>query len=180
MQGEHISKALEGMLKSNRQAAEILRQHGSLAMTDITGFGLLGHLNRLLLGVTMDASDSTKEHSDTASGEVSGRAVGARIALENVPILEGAQELSARGIRSSLWLQNQKSLSEVVVHSNVNTDRSELLLDPQTSGGLLAIVPKASYAACVDALVKAAYSDAMSIGHVQSRASIEIMHDSKA
>jgi selenide,water dikinase len=85
------------------------------AMTDVTGFGLAGHLARLC----------------AASG------VGAEITLDAVPFFEGAEALAAAGHRSSLYSANRALLPDWPHRS----PRHALLFDPQTAGGLLAAVP---------------------------------------
>ncbi len=86
------------------------------AMTDVTGYGLAGHLMGML--------------------EASG--VGAQINLGAVPVLQGAEELLAKGIRSSLFDAN----AQVLTGHDLSDPRVALLADPQTAGGLLAAVPE--------------------------------------
>jgi selenide,water dikinase len=83
-------------------------------MTDVTGFGLLGHL----LGMC-DAS-----------------ATGAELMFDAIPTLTGAKELAATGIRSSLFADNAALLPQIQT-----AGAQDLLFDPQTAGGLLAAVP---------------------------------------
>ncbi len=111
--GAHVAQALAGMSRPQADAAAILAQ--AHAMTDVTGFGLAGHLHGIL----------------TASG------VGARLALDAVPLLDGAEALAAQGIRSTLYPKNLAALPGLVADS----PRAELLFDPQTAGGLLAAIP---------------------------------------
>lgn len=85
------------------------------AMTDVTGFGLAGHLARLC----------------AASG------TGAEIRLDAIPIHDGAEALAAAGHRSSLYPANRA----LVPDWPETTPRHELLFDPQTAGGLLAALP---------------------------------------
>ena len=85
-------------------------------MTDVTGFGLAGHLAGML--------------------EASG--AGARLDLAALPVLAGAQELIALGLRSTLHAENA-ALREIC--DLPDTPRAELLFDPQTAGGLLAALP---------------------------------------
>ena len=86
------------------------------AMTDVTGFGLAGHLSGML----------------RASG------VAGEIALDRVPVFAGAVEAAARGHRSSLWSANRAGAGPV---EGAEGARGDLLFDPQTAGGLLAAVP---------------------------------------
>lgn len=144
--GRDISKALEAMQTSNRPAAQILREHGAHAMTDVTGFGLLGHLASLLRSLP---------------GEL-----GAHISLESVPLLTGAKTLSEQGVRSTLWLSNSRVFDQVTVSEGVDNDHLSLLCDPQTSGGLLAIVPVDQHKSSLKALNEAGYSQAAVIGSI--------------
>jgi selenide,water dikinase len=85
-------------------------------MTDITGFGLAGHLGAML----------------RASG------VSALIDVTALPALPGAVELLARGFRSTFHEENAKVRKGIVIRTEAANDpRLELLFDPQTSGGLL-------------------------------------------
>ena len=142
-QGRWIDAALTGMTQSSRAAAGILRQHGATACTDITGFGLLGHLLEML----------------RASG------TGARLRMDAVPVLDGARECLARGYRSSLHENNRSNLAALVAPVMGATAQAiEILLDPQTAGGLLAGIPAAQTQGCVAALRAAGYRAAAVIG----------------
>ena len=115
-----IDAAIRSMLQSSRIAGECLSKHGATAATDITGFGLIGHLVEMV-----EASD-----------------VAVEVDLDAVPLLEGAIEMIQRGIHSSLQPQNQKTQSMIANLAEVEKDpRFPLLFDPQTAGGLLASVP---------------------------------------
>jgi selenide,water dikinase len=143
--GRWIDTALASMQVSNRAAAACLAAHGARACTDLTGFGLLGHL----LEMTQPAG------------------VDAELELDALPLLDGAAETVAAGILSSLHpantrlrraLRNQK---EALDHPNY-----PLLFDPQTAGGLLAGVPESAADACIAALHEAGYRQAARIGRV--------------
>ncbi len=143
--GRWIDAALVSMCQSNRLGAQCLREHGATACTDLTGFGLLGHL------VEMTRSSG----------------VDAELNLATLPILKGAEETSAAGILSSLQpanvrlrraLRNQQEM--------VNHPRYPLIFDPQTAGGLLASVPAERAVACVSALRALGYEHAVVIGQV--------------
>lgn len=143
-----VMAALAHMIASNRKAAEILRRHGAHAATDVTGFGLLGHLIEMVRASDVDAT----------------------IAIERVPLLDGARETVALGIFSSLQPQNvrlrraMRDLASIARHPLY-----PLLFDPQTSGGLLAAVPLAEAERCVAALRAAGYAGADLIGFVSAR-----------
>ena len=143
-----VDGAIRAMLVSNREAAAVLRGHGGRACTDVTGFGLLGHLVEM-----------TK-----ASG------VDARVSLDAVPILEGAGETAARGLLSSLQPQNVRLRRAVSnVEAAAADARYPLLFDPQTAGGLLAGVPEEQADACVTRLRELGYTHSAEIGVVAER-----------
>ncbi|MEM9581248.1 MAG: selenide, water dikinase SelD, partial [Pseudomonadota bacterium] len=110
--GAHVAAALATMQRPLAKDAGILAD--AHAMTDVTGFGLAGHLANIC----------------RASG------VSARLNVDAVPLLAGALELSAAGVQSSLYADN---LSDALTMMQApTTERGRLMLDPQTAGGLLA------------------------------------------
>lgn len=142
--GSWIEGAIEQMLVSNQQAAVVLRAHGATACTDVTGFGLLGHLMEML-----NAAD-----------------LGAELSLDGLPVLEGALETLAGGIVSSLQASNlrlRRALRAEAAHLKHPT--YPLLFDPQTAGGLLAGVEPPQLTACLEQLRSAGYQ-ACTIGQV--------------
>ena len=143
--GSWIDAALVSMCVSNRQGSTILFSHGATACTDLTGFGLLGHLVEMIKPSNVDVE----------------------LDLAALPILEGAEETANAGILSSLQpanvrlrraLRNQESM--------VNHRRYRLIFDPQTAGGLLASVPAAGADDCVRQLREAGYPHTAIIGRV--------------
>ncbi|RMH49023.1 MAG: selenide, water dikinase SelD, partial [Alphaproteobacteria bacterium] len=114
--GPVVARTWSQMTRSLGPAAEILGP-AAHSMTDVTGFGLAGHLMAML--------------------EASG--VAARLELDRIPFIEGAADLAARGIRSTLFDANMAPLERMTVP---NDPRADLLFDPQTAGGLLAAVPQ--------------------------------------
>jgi selenide,water dikinase len=143
-----VMAAIAHMIQSNRKAAEVLRRHDVHAATDVTGFGLLGHLVEMVRASNVDVT----------------------ISLARVPLLDGAMETVALGIFSSLQPQNVRlrrairELETVAEHPLY-----PLLFDPQTAGGLLAAVPLDQAEACVDALRTAGYAAAAVVGLVTER-----------
>jgi selenide,water dikinase len=120
-----LEAALASMRTSNADASRILREHGTSACTDVTGFGLAGHLLEML----------------RASG------VGAVLWPNRIPSLPGAVELAREGVESTLAPENRRLLPGGGASSRV-----ALLVDPQTSGGLLAGISPESAEACLAAL----------------------------
>ena len=141
--GRWIDAALTSMEQSSRDAARILREHGARACTDVTGFGLLGHLVEMT----------------RASG------VDAEVSLSALPLLEGAEDCVAAGVTSSLQPANVR-LRRALRNQAAFADHPHypLLFDPQTAGGLLAGVPAHAATDCIARLREAGYANAMVIG----------------
>ena len=146
--GRWVQAALESMLVSNQRGAEVLHEFGATACTDLTGFGLLGHLVEMTRPSGVDA----------------------RIDLAALPLLDGAQECVAQGIVSSLQPSNVRLRRAVRNQDSfVQHPRYPLLFDPQTAGGLLASVPAVQADSCVAALRAAGYTHAAVIGAILPR-----------
>lgn len=142
--GRFVNGAIANALRSSSVAAEILLQHDAKAMTDVTGFGLVGHL-----------SEMVQRSQDVA----------AILKLTSVPLLSGAVEAVAEGIVSSLQAANLALRPVVqVAHDVSSRPEFQLLFDPQTAGGLLAAVPMARANETIVALRQANYPDAAIIG----------------
>ena len=143
--GRWIDGAVQSMLLSNQLAAQILQENGATACTDITGFGLIGHLLEML-----KASQVSVE-----------------LDLATLPILEGARETIEMGITSSLYPQNLQAASYIDNSDKFrNVSNYALLFDPQTSGGLLAALPPEKARSCLQQLKDVGYSDSSPIGRV--------------
>jgi selenide,water dikinase len=143
--GRWLSRCIESMVRPNRAAAALAREHAVHASTDVSGFGLAGHLVELL----------------RASG------VAARLQLDALPALDGALALLERGVRSTYHAQNAQMRRALRVSSASSEDpRLELLFDPQTSGGLLLAVAPESVAALEAALREAGDAAVSAIGEV--------------
>lgn len=143
--GRWIDAALLSMERSSRNAARILREHGATACTDVTGFGLLGHLVEMTRPSEVDAA----------------------LSLSALPVLDGADVSLAEGWASSLHPANARlrtALRNEAVYAS--HPRLGLLFDPQTAGGLLAGVPAARAQACLAALRAQGAPDAEIIGEV--------------
>jgi selenide,water dikinase len=143
--GRWIDAALQSMMVSNRRGALILTEHGATAATDLTGFGLLGHLVEMTRPSVVDAE----------------------LKLSALPLLDGAQECVAAGIVSSLQPANVR-LRRALRDQEAFVQHScyPLLFDPQTAGGLLATVPADRAQACVAALREAGYPHTAIIGRI--------------
>jgi selenide,water dikinase len=118
--GEYVQAAVASMTRLNAAASEAALAAGVRAATDVTGFGLLGHLHRML----------------RASG------VAAEIHADRVPLLPGARELATAGFVPGGTRATMSHLAGMVdVAAGVAEDVSVLLHDAQTSGGLLIAAP---------------------------------------
>ncbi len=140
--GRDLKEALHDMQQLNLAASRCLYDAGASAMTDITGFGLLGHLDNLLQGTGMHA----------------------RVVTADVPLFAGVAELAAAGVHSTLWRQNRSVLTRYAGAAGLSPAWQRILVDPQTSGGLLAVVPPARLATCLEALQGLGYRQPCRIG----------------
>jgi selenide,water dikinase len=117
------ARAVAQMLQSNQAASEAALEVGIRCATDVTGFGLLGHLRELV----------------TASG------VGAVIRVDRIPPIDGVLELIAQGHAPGAVDRNRVYVEEWVdFDDSVVADAQTLMFDPQTSGGLLLACPRAA------------------------------------
>jgi selenide,water dikinase len=141
--GADVITCLELMQQDQAKSAAILDD--AHAMTDVTGFGLLGHLRGIC-----DASD-----------------VGAVLRYAEIPMMQGAQALSDTGVRSSLFADNLAGAGEV------EGPAPDLLFDPQTAGGLLATVRADAANERLEQLRAAGYTAAI-IGEITADKAIKI------
>ena len=141
-----MDAAIDSMRRSSAAAACCLARHGARACTDVTGFGLVGHLLEMV-----DASN-----------------VGAALDETAIPEIEGARECLRLGIRSSLHPENRRLAAQLAV-GGPDTDVShlDLLFDPQTAGGLLAGIPAHQSHPCLTELRALGYTAAAIIGTVE-------------
>jgi selenide,water dikinase len=146
--GRWIDCAIACMLQCSKQASEILQRHSATACTDVTGFGLLGHLLEMIRASEVDAV----------------------LDLEALPVLPGALETLGRGIFRSLQPQNIR-LRRAIAESErlARHPFYPLLFDPQTAGGLLASVPEDRSQACLSELGEAGYCQAAVVGETLNR-----------
>ncbi len=147
-QARWVEAALAGMTQPAAGAAAILAGHAATACTDVTGFGLTGHLLEM--------------------AEASG--VDVALDLATVPLLDGAEALLRDGMVSSLHTENLAAAPRIAASEAVRAQaRFSLLFDPQTAGGLLAGVAPEQADACLSALRRAGYAEASIIGTVLAR-----------
>lgn len=152
-QGQYVSEALQSMTQSNVSASRIALEFGDAihACTDVTGFGLMGHLLEMLV-------------TDNETGAV--------INIREVPFLRGALDSSSEGIYSSLQPQNARNRRAVSNHTDVAAAcpvEYPLLFDPQTAGGLLFFVDPDTADTFVEKL-RSDYPSAAVVGELTSYA----------
>lgn len=119
--GKIIDDVTELMATLNRQAAEIMRPYPVHACTDITGFGLLGHMAEMISDLEM----------------------GIEVFAKHIPIIPEALEFAAMGLVPGGAYKNRE-FREAVVDFTPSVDKifRDILFDPQTSGGLLICLSK--------------------------------------
>lgn len=145
-----VTSAIAMMLNSNQRASAIASEAGITAATDITGFGLAGHLLEMC--------------------QQSG--VSVELQLSEIPLIQGASVQITNGIRSSLHDENKAAVEDFVISpTSVNQQsrtfsQMQAIYDPQTSGGLLLGIDQAVANRVVSDLVAAGYPEAAIIGCV--------------
>ena len=116
---QQLERAVRWMKTLNKDAAEVLRAHKVNAVTDVTGFGLLGHVREMA------------ERSN----------VRIRLESERFPAIDGALDLARKGIRTSGDPRNRDFAGRHLTLTEVPETLVALGYDPQTSGGLLVALP---------------------------------------
>ena len=145
--GSAIDPLLASLRETNAGAARVASAFDIHAATDVTGFGLAGHLAEML----------------RRGGLV------AHLELDALPLHAGAQAAAARGVRSSLHVHNAHLPPSIVLaESTAAATLLPLLFDPQTSGGLLFALPAIEAAACLAALHTAGCTSARRIGDLRA------------
>jgi selenide,water dikinase len=142
---EEFQPALENMRKLNKTACEVMLDVGVNACTDVSGFGLAGHVCELALG----------------SG------VRINLDLANVPIYPETVKMMEKGIRTGVTLSNKQSaIGCVQLEKELPKVREMILYDPQTSGPLLISVAADKADLLVQQLKDKGVLDAVIIGEV--------------
>lgn len=156
--GRWLEAAIASMLKNNATASVIARKYGALACTDVTGFGLAGHLSEML-------------NADLECG----RELTAVLTSDLIPLLPGARECASMGIESTLAANNALYVDarSYIRPAAKAAGFLPYLFDPQTSGGLLFAVAAAKSAQAVADLAAAGLPEAAVVG------TIEAFHESR-
>ncbi|MBN1107420.1 MAG: selenide, water dikinase SelD [Bacteroidales bacterium] len=140
-------EVIRSMSELNNKAAEILKDYSVHACTDITGFGLIGHLSEVTLASKVNAE----------------------IFALRVPVFEGTSELAAAGVIPGGSANNLTHFSKHVTWEESLSDLTRIILcDAQTSGGLLVTVPPGEAAEILEKLHGAGISHATHIGYCLS------------
>jgi selenide, water dikinase len=145
---EAVQGAGEVMAALNRKAAEVMRGFRVHACTDVTGFGLLGHLNEML-----------------GSGEI-----GIKVFVDAVPILPGAEEYAGMGLVPGGAHRNREFYAPKVQGGDaLSPTLRDILYDAQTSGGLLIAVPEEEAEGILSRLNEVGIKDACIVAEVVAK-----------
>ncbi len=148
--GRWIDAAIQSMLVSSYQAAICLKRYNATACTDLTGFGIIGHLVEMTKASEVDAE----------------------LYLDSLPLLDGALDTVSVGILSSLQPANFRLRRAIIdIENAAKHPAFPLLFDPQTAGGLLASVPANNAEACLVELMQSGYVHSRIIGHIKEMSS---------
>lgn len=138
--------AISAMATLNRAAADAMLAHGASAATDVTGFGLLGHLSQML-----------------------GDHLSVDLEVAAVPLLEGAAPLALEGLIPGGSRRNREAIeARVEVDRDMDEGVLAVLFDAQTSGGLLIAVAPEGAEALLGTLRAEGVSDAAVIGRLSA------------
>ncbi len=151
---EALAAAARSMAALNRRAAELMGQFDAHACTDVTGFGLLGHLKSMAAASRVDIE----------------------LAAADLPLLPGVLELAAAGVLPGAVERNKESSADALAAvEGATPEQIEVLFDAQTSGGLLIAVPEAAAAGFVTRLHAEGIARAAVIGRVTAPGSGRIV-----
>jgi len=141
-----VDKAVFWMTKLNKLSQELLELNIH-SLTDVTGFGLVGHLSEMLL--------------------LSGKELGAKIMFEDFPVIEEVYNYVNMGMVSEGAMRNQKIYS-CLVEKNINLsfEKEIVLYDPQTSGGLLVSIDPQQAEKAINLLYQEGFIESKIIGEV--------------
>jgi selenide, water dikinase len=141
---EGVAAAAQSMAQLNRYAAEVMEKYTVHSCTDITGFGLLGHI--------FEMSSASGVEMEIYSGAV--------------PLLPEAAAAATMGLVPAGAYANREYLKKVIFASDVPENIQDLLFDPQTSGGLLISAPSEQAEAMLQAMKVSGVANAACIGKV--------------
>jgi len=148
----HLDAAIQSMMQLNRRAAELAQQVSFHAMTDITGFALLGH---------------GSEMANQSGARL-------RFELERLPFLKGAKAYADLWLFPAGTCNNERTFEEHVTFHDIADEMQQLLYTPETSGGLLIALPPAE-ADRLEELYGQAGQPVWRVGDVVQGAGIEVV-----
>ncbi|HUV38120.1 MAG TPA: selenide, water dikinase SelD, partial [Planctomycetota bacterium] len=144
----------KSMTTLNKTASELMREAGVHACTDVTGFGLVGHLAELAASSGVDVE----------------------VVYDDIPLFDGVLDCVAAGIIPGGVERNRESSGDAVtLGRGATTGMLEICLDPQTSGGLLVALPRAAGNEFVERLHAAGVTDAAVVGRVTGKGTGRIL-----
>ncbi len=141
------NKVIDTMIHLNKYAAKSFEEIEVNSVTDITGFGLLGHVLEMAKASNVEIEIDTNE----------------------VPIIEGAIDMANMGIIPAGMYRNKEYISKDVELNNIETAMEDILYDPQTSGGLLISVKEELAVELVDSMIKNGSIEAKIVGTVREK-----------
>ena len=142
---EALQDCLNSLIELNKVASEVLKNYEVHAATDITGFGFAGHCLEMVPGANLTIN----------------------IILDEIPILSQAREMYERGVSTSVNGNNRRMVEKYWKFPKKSAPvLQELMLDPQTSGGLLVVVPEEQTESILKDLQLAGVDSASRIGYV--------------
>ncbi|MBM3312605.1 MAG: selenide, water dikinase SelD, partial [Candidatus Aminicenantes bacterium] len=145
---ESVEAMTASMVSLNRAAAEVMVRHGATACTDVTGFGLMGHLAQMAIQSRVTAE----------------------IWAEALPLLPGVLDYARQGIFSGANERNAEfSAARTEFEDGVGEEMKAVLFDAQTSGGLLVAFPAERAEAALAEMRAAGVSPAAPVGRVIGR-----------
>ncbi|MBU4047370.1 selenide, water dikinase SelD [bacterium] len=141
-----VDKAVFWMTKLNKLSQELLELNIH-SLTDVTGFGLVGHLSEMIL--------------------LSGKELGVEVSIKDIPVIDGIYNYINMGMVSKGAMRNQKIYS-CLVEKNINLsfEKEIVLYDPQTSGGLLISIDPQQVEKAINLLYQEDFTESKIIGEV--------------
>ena len=139
-----LNECIDSLLELNKKAAEVLANFEIHAATDVTGFGLAGHAMEML----------------------SGSGLTFHFTLDKIPIFREAMEMYNRGVTTRANKNNRVLVENNWSFKEKDLIKEELMLDPQTNGGLLVATPESKTQSIIDALHEAGVKHSARIGYI--------------
>jgi len=151
---DSVEAAAESMTTLNKEAARLMVEFDAHACTDVTGFGLMGHLTEMVLSSGVDVE----------------------VVWDDIPLLAGVLEYAAAGILPGAIERNKESCGQRVVATNsLPEEMVDICYDAQTSGGLLIAIAESSAEKFLKALHREGISAAAVIGKVLGKGSGQVL-----